>query len=83
MASLPFPQFLRHHFLGLYAENIEYDTTSKFYNLLAHPGWSVHWLKFSNDIGVDFPSVQWVSQAALWIPLDLQAFHRVSIDSFL
>jgi len=39
----------------LYAGNNEHDTTSKVYNLLAHPGWSVHWLKFSNDIGVFFP----------------------------
>jgi hypothetical protein len=83
MTSLPFLQFLRRHFLGLYVENIEYDTTSKFYNLLVHPGWSVHWMKFSNDIGVDFPSVQWVSQAALWILRDLQAVPRGSIDSFL
>jgi len=83
MASLPFLQFLRHHFLGLYAENIGYDTTSKFYNLLVHAGWSVHWMQFSNNIGVDIPSVQWVSQAALWIVRDLQAVPRGSIDSFL
>jgi hypothetical protein len=40
------PSVHKTSFPGVYNENNEYDTTSELYNLLVHPGWSVHWLKF-------------------------------------